>query len=172
MRLVPGWLRRRRRPSRVLVASGVVLVLLVAGLVGAVAADRAGRITLPVLGRDYCEVVQDGQDTLTRAIGSGEPTALISVLPVLAALERTAPSDVADEWQQVVSRVRALDEALTEAGVDPATYDAAKPPAGVDQQQRAAIAAAALELLRPETLQSFQTVSQEVRDVCHTPLYQ
>ncbi len=63
-----------------------------------------------------------------------------------------------------------LRDALDDAGVDPSTYDPKKPPTGVTEEQRAAIAAAATALASRETQQAFESVQQEVRDVCGTPL--
>ena len=64
-----------------------------------------------------------------RSLGSGEPDALLQALDVLRDLQDKAPDDISDEWQQVVGRIEALEQALDDAGVDPATYDRDQPPA-------------------------------------------
>lgn len=120
---------------------------------------------------DYCDTVVEHQDVLTEAVAGGDPDALLSVLPELRDLRDASPRDVADEWQQVVGRLEALQEALDDAGVDPGDYDRDDPPTGVTEEQRTAIEAAGRELVRPETSQAFAVLETEVRDVCQTPLY-
>ena len=63
-----------------------------------------------------------------------------------------------------------LDDALKDAHVDPKTYDATHPPAGVSADQQRAIAAAATRLGSQKTLAALAAVQQQARDVCHTPL--
>jgi hypothetical protein len=70
----------------------------------------------------------------------------------------------------VVTRIEALDAALRHAGVDPATYDATHPPAGLSAGDRALIRRAAAHLAASDTQQALAAVQQEVLDVCHTPL--
>lgn len=119
----------------------------------------------------YCDTVVEHQDALTEAVAQGHPDALLSVLPELRDLRDASPGDVATEWQQVVGRLEALQDALNEAGVEPGDYDRDDPPAEVTEDERTAIEAAAGELLRPETSQAFAVLETEVRDVCQTPLY-
>ena len=120
----------------------------------------------------YCERVEEHQVALTEAVAQGGPDALLDVLPRLQELSEAAPRDVADEWQQVVGRLEALERALEDAGVDPADYDRAAPPEDLANDERAAIDGAARELVRPTTLGALQAVETQVRDVCGTPLYQ
>jgi hypothetical protein len=65
--------------------------------------------------------------------------ALIEALPIFEDLEGKAPDDVADDWELLVTRIRALDTALHDADVDPATYDARHPPAGLSAEDRGLI---------------------------------
>ncbi|GAB3194957.1 hypothetical protein GCM10027062_00470 [Nocardioides hungaricus] len=118
----------------------------------------------------YCQTVQDSQQELSDIVGSGEPDALIRALAIFERLQGQAPGDIADEWQQVVSRIRALRDALEDAGLDPATYDRSNPPAGLSAADRAAIDAAAKELGSGTTLRALQDLDQQARDVCQTPL--
>lgn len=120
----------------------------------------------------YCERVEEHQVALTEAVAEGGPDALLGVLPQLQDLREAAPRDVADEWQQVVGRLETLEQALDDAGLDPADYDRADPPDDLDDEQRAAIDGAARELVRPTTLSALQAVETQVRDVCGTALYQ
>ncbi|MEP9364810.1 hypothetical protein ABLE68_17735 [Nocardioides sp. CN2-186] len=119
---------------------------------------------------DYCDAVADNQQHLSEVVGSGEPDALLDALDIFEELQDKAPGDITDEWQQVVSRIEALRDALDDAGVDPATYDRDKPPAGVTAEQKATIDAAAKELGSGTTLRAFQDLDQQARDVCKTPL--
>ena len=120
----------------------------------------------------YCERVEEHQVALTEAVAQGGPDALLDVLPRLQEISEAAPRDVADEWQQVVGRLEALERALEDAGVDPGDYDRAAPPEDLADDERAAIDGAARELVRPTTLAALQAVETQVRDVCGTPLYQ
>jgi hypothetical protein len=120
---------------------------------------------------DYCAVVKAQQKDLTEAFADRGPTALIEALPSFRALEEEAPRDIADDWGVVVSRIDALVAALDDAGVDPATYDAKKPPAGLSAEEEIAIRAAAGELAGPAAATALTGVDQQARDVCKTPLY-
>lgn len=119
----------------------------------------------------YCERVEEHQEALTEAVAGGGPDALLSVLPQLRDLRDAAPGDVVDEWQQVVGRLEALEDALESAGVDAASYDREDPPADLAEDDRTAIDAAARELVRPQTAQALAVLETQVRDVCQTPLY-
>jgi hypothetical protein len=118
----------------------------------------------------YCSAVKEHQEELTSITGEGNEDSLIRALDIFKDLRDKSPSDVSDEWQQLVSRIETLDEALDAAGVDPATYDRDHPPKSLDQEERARIDAAARELGSGPTLAAFQGLQQEVLDVCHTPL--
>ena len=119
---------------------------------------------------DYCSAVKEHQEPLSKIISDGRQDSLIRALDIFKDLQSKAPSDVSDEWQQLVSRIEALDTALQDAGVDPASYDRQKPPAGLSTDDKARIDAAARELGSEETLQALQSLDQEARDVCQTPL--
>ena len=149
--------RGTSRAGRALAAVAVLALLPLAGGCG----DRK---------EDYCSAVKDHQEELSKIIADGGQDSLIQALSIFEDLQDKAPSDVTDEWQQVVSRIRALDQALEDAGVDPATYDREHPPAGLDAGEKARIDAAARELGGEETLQALQALDQEARDVCQTPL--
>ena len=121
-------------------------------------------------GGDYCGRVQSHQQELTRILTSTDKDRLLQALPAFQDLADAAPSDVQGDWQLVVARIQALRSALDNAGVDPATYDRAHPPAGVSAEDRHLIDEASKDLAGPDTLQSLARVQQEVLDVCHTPL--
>ncbi|MDF1605628.1 hypothetical protein [Nocardioides sp. YIM 152315] len=119
---------------------------------------------------DYCDAVADRQEELSEVVGAGQPDALLQSLDILRELQDRAPSDISDEWQQVVGSIEGLRDALDDAGVDAAAYDPQHPPAGLAAAQRKAIADAATRLGSAETAQALQDLDQQARDVCHTPL--
>ncbi|MBJ7357985.1 hypothetical protein [Nocardioides sp.] len=119
----------------------------------------------------YCEVVTDNQAELTRTIDEGGPDVLLRALPVFRELEDAAPDDIRDDWRVVVNGLAALEAALDDAGVDPATYDRDDPPEGVSEAERDRIDAAADDLRTDESEAAFAAVEQQARDVCKTPLW-
>ncbi|MCW2764445.1 MAG: hypothetical protein JWO11_404 [Nocardioides sp.] len=142
--------------------AGLALVLLVP-LVGACGnQDQVGA---------YCDEVAAKQQELSDILSTGQPDVLIRALAIFKDLQGKAPHDVSDEWQQVIRTIDALDRALHDAGIDPATYDRSKPPSGLTDQERARIDAAARELGGKATNDAFASIKQQVKDVCHTALY-
>lgn len=121
---------------------------------------------------DYCEVVEEQQVALSEALGEETPDALLGALPLLRNLSDEAPRDIDDDWTLFISALEGLATALDEADVEAASYDAANPPADVTEEQQAAIARAADELVRPEVSAAFEGIKQQAKDVCKTPLYQ
>ncbi|MCD4526088.1 hypothetical protein [Nocardioides sp. cx-173] len=142
---------------------GIALVLLLTLLAAGCGEDD------PFAG--YCAEVSAQQKSLSEAFAGRGPTALIDALPSFEALREEAPRDIEDDWKVLVASVDTLVEALEEADVDPATYDATKPPAGLSAEERSAIEAAATELAGPATRAALAAVDQQSRDVCQTPLY-
>lgn len=141
----------------------------------AVRAAAAGLLAVPLLtgcggGKDYCGAVRDHQSELGSIAHGGDRMALLQALPIFEDLEGLAPDDVTAQWQLLVTRITALRNALEHAGVDPSSYDAAKPPAGLSDDDRRRIRDAAAQLAAADTQQALSTVQQEVLDVCHTPL--
>jgi hypothetical protein len=135
----------------------------------------AGLLLLPLVtacghGKSYCDAVKAHQSDLGSIASGGDRSALLQALPIFADLQDKAPGDVADDWGLLVSRIQALDTALQQAGVDPTTYDAQHPPAGLSAENRGLIRRAAAELAASDTQQALADVQQEVLDVCHTPL--
>jgi hypothetical protein len=121
-------------------------------------------------GQSYCDSVKSHQAELGTIISSGGRGALLQALPIFEDLQGSAPADVADDWQLLVTRVTALRTALTDAHVDPASYDPEKPPSGLTPAQRTAILRAAAGVGAADTRQALADLQQEVLDVCHTPL--
>ena len=119
---------------------------------------------------DYCEAVEEHQTELTEVLAQGGPTALLEALPIFEDLAAQAPVDIRDEWDTVVDALRALEDALEAAGVDPATYDSENPPPGLSATDRDRIEAAASNVADPKTAAALTGVDQQARDVCKTPL--
>jgi len=118
----------------------------------------------------YCDRVKSHRDELTRTLDAGGPEALLKALPTFEQLRDGAPSDIADDWKTLTTALTHLQDALNAAHVDPATYDPAKPPAGVTAAERDRIAAAATEVGGDRTRAALAAVDQQARDVCHAPL--
>jgi hypothetical protein len=134
--------------------------LLLAGLAGCGGSAQAS----------YCDEVKSQQAQLSKVIGDGGEAALIDALPIFRRLQGKAPADVRRDWTTLVDALSGLDDALKAAHVDPRTYDATHPPAGVSAARQRAIAAAATTLGSQKTLTALGAVQQQARDVCHTPL--
>lgn len=140
-----------------------------------VAAVAAITLVLPLVvgcghGQSYCDAVHDHQSELGAIVSSDDRSGLLKALPIFSDLRDKAPDDVAEDWDLVVTRVRALASALTAANVDPTTYDQKDPPAGLSDDDRTAIRRAAAQLAASDTQDALARVQQEVLDVCHTSL--
>ncbi|MFC6286514.1 hypothetical protein ACFP3Q_04970 [Nocardioides sp. GCM10027113] len=118
----------------------------------------------------YCEAVSERQAELSEVVAEGGPTALLDALEIYRELEEEAPRDIRDEWQQVVGSLESLEQALDDAGVDPASYDPEAPPDDLTDEERAAIESAADRVGSLETREALAGLEQQARDVCKTPL--
>jgi len=118
----------------------------------------------------YCDAVKDHQQELGQITGDGGPDALLKALPIFRDLGEDAPEDIRDDWRTLIGALDGLQTALDEAGVDAATYDRDDPPAGLSQADKDKIDTAALELASNATAQALNSVQQQARDVCGTPL--
>lgn len=135
----------------------------------------AALVTGPTVGcsseqETYCQAVEDHQAELSDVAASGEPGAVLGALDAYRDLRAKAPGDIGDEWSQVVTRLEALQQALDDAGVEPASYDPEVTPKSLPDDDRRAIEAAARDLGRAETVEAMGGVEQQALDVCGTPL--
>lgn len=119
---------------------------------------------------EYCAAVSEHRQELSETLGQGGPTALLQALPTFRTLQGQAPDDIADDWQVLVDALGSLEEAVEDAGADPASYDRENPPAGVSPDEQARIDVAAAEVGGERTRSALAGVEQHARDVCHTPL--
>lgn len=120
---------------------------------------------------DYCDAVEERQARLSELLAGDRPDGLLDALPEFRELAEEAPRDVTDEWRVLIDALDDLDEALDDAGVDPAEYDAEDPPDGVTGPQRRAIGRAADRLFRADVAAAYDGVKQQAVDVCRTPLF-
>ena len=118
----------------------------------------------------YCDAVSSHQTQLTNTFSAGGKAALLNALPAFEDLRDKAPEDIRGDWDQLVTSLQGLQQALQEAGVDPASYDRNDLPAGVTPAQKASIDAASRSVGSAATARAALNVQQEARDVCQTPL--
>ncbi|WP_299928708.1 hypothetical protein [uncultured Nocardioides sp.] len=119
---------------------------------------------------DYCEAVEAHQAALSEVAASEDAGAVFDALDDYEQLAELAPRDIADDWAAVVEPLRALEEVLAAHDVDPSTYTADEPPAGLAADAREEIEAAARAVGSPGTVEAMTEVEQHALDVCGTPL--
>ncbi len=119
---------------------------------------------------DYCEAVEEHQADLSDVAASDDAGAVFDAVDDYEDLAERAPRDIADDWAAVVGPLRSLEEALDAHDVDPSTYRADKPPAGLDADAREEIEAAARTVGAQRTVDAMAAVEQHALDVCGTPL--
>lgn len=140
----------------------VALALAVVGLTGCGGDETS----------DYCESVKQHQRELSDIAASTQRGAIFDALDAYRDLQALAPRDLRDEWSQVIARLEALESALDEAGVEPATYDPKTTLTALPADQRAAIQGAARDLGDQATLAAMAGIEQQALDVCKMPLSQ
>lgn len=118
----------------------------------------------------YCQAVEDHQQELTDIAAQQGAPALFEARGVYEQLAAEAPEDIRDDWDTVIEAIAGLEDTVEALDLDPATYDAKRPPQGLDRDQLDRLRAAAQELVRPETTAAMEAVQQQARDVCQTPL--
>lgn len=117
-------------------------------------------------GDDYCQALEERRKEIAEMVDSGSAAVLLEKLPMLRKLGEQAPEDLEDEWQTYLTALEGLDKALDDAGVKADDFKGGKPPAGLDEAQRKAIATAAGEVAAPDTVQAGAGIEQQARDVC------
>ncbi len=119
---------------------------------------------------DYCDTVTDHQEELSEIAASEDAGALFGALDTYDELREEAPRDIVDDWDAVIEPLRELEQVLADHGVDPSSYAADDPPAGLDDEGRTAIEAAARDVGSERTVTAMAAVEQHALDVCGTPL--
>jgi hypothetical protein len=135
---------------------GVLLLVLLASLAGCGGDSQ----------EDYCTALEERRTKIAEMVDSGSPAVLLDNLPMLRDLGEQAPEDLRDEWQTYLDALGGLDEALDEAGVKASEFKDGKPPAGLSEAERKAIADAAGQVAAEETVQAGAGIEQQARDVC------
>ena len=118
---------------------------------------------------DYCALVEEKADEVTRTVNEGGSAAFVELLPTLEKLADAAPSDLKDEWQTFVNALLALRDALDETGVDPDQVDGELPD-GLSRDERRRVLSAVALLASADVVNDVKGIEQHALDVCHTPL--
>lgn len=143
---------RRGRAAR----AGAACILLATGLVAGCGGGSSS----------YCDALAEHSEIFAGDSG----TALLANLETLRDLAGLAPDDLGDEWQVVLVALGGLDEAVRAAGLEPGDYRDGEPPAGLAEDDRRRIAAAASQVAAPEVVAAFAGIDQQARDVCKLQL--
>lgn len=120
----------------------------------------------------YCAAVEEHRAELSDVAASEQPGAVLGALDAYRDLRAQAPDDLRDEWTTVVTRLEALQDALDDAGVDPASYDPKATPRELADDDRRAVETAARALGETGTIDAMGGVEQQALDVCGAPLSQ
>ena len=115
---------------------------------------------------NYCSALDSQRKEFADMIAAGKPTALINHLPMLRDLASQAPSDLKDEWQTFLNAIEGLEDALRAADVDPAKFNAEKPPSSVSKEELKAISEAAGQLSATDVVDAATGIDRQARDVC------
>jgi hypothetical protein len=117
----------------------------------------------------YCGALEKDRKQIADILGSGSPSALLGNLPLFHDLADKAPDDLTDEWQTFVSALDGLDDAIRRAGVKPSDFKGGKPPAGLSDGDKKAIADAAGQI-DTDVADATKGIEQQARDVCKVNL--
>ncbi|QIK76379.1 hypothetical protein [Nocardioides piscis] len=142
---------------------GLVSLVLAASLLVGCGGDDRG---------DYCQAVEEHQRELGELDPNTDPGAIFTALEHYRALAEEAPSDIQDEWTQVITRIEAVETALEDAGVDPSTFDPQETLKELSKEERQAVTGAGRDLGDDQTRQAMEGLKQQALDVCKTPLTQ
>ena len=115
---------------------------------------------------DYCSELREDRKEFAEMLESESSSALLGNLPMLRDLAEKSPEDLADEWRTYLSAIEGLDKAIDRAGVKPSDFDDGKPPAGLSEADKKAIAEAAGQITTEEVIAAASGIEQQARDVC------
>lgn len=120
---------------------------------------------------EFCERASEESAGLTKTLETGgKTTGLLDALPTLRSLEEAAPPDIREDWTTLVDAIEGLDQAVDDAGLEPADIDGTLP-ADLSDKDRKALEEASVELASPEVRDAAERVSQHAKDVCQIPLF-
>ncbi len=119
---------------------------------------------------DYCSELRKDRKEFAEMLESESSSALLGNLPMLRDLAEKSPDDLSDEWQTYLRAIEGLDQAIERAGVEPSDFDGGKPPAGLSEGDRKAIAEAAGQITTDEVIAAASGIEQQARDVCKVNL--
>ncbi len=143
-----------------LVALALIVALAVSGV-------GTGLFLLFDSGSDYCAELGSAQDVFA---DDGTGRQLVADLPKYRGLADAAPGDLRDEWQILVGAIASLRDAIVDAGIAPGDFVNGRPPAGLPEEKKAAIEAAASALSSPDVVSAAAGIDQQARDVCKIQL--
>ena len=118
----------------------------------------------------YCDEVKAQQQRLTDIAANPDPARIFAVLPSYEALAAKAPDDIKADWATVIDRYQQLQSALSDVDVTPEQYADNKWRQGLTEEQVNGVLRAAAGLADPATRAALNSVQQQARDVCQTPL--
>ena len=118
----------------------------------------------------YCDEVKAQQQRLTDIAANPDPARIFAVLPPYEALAAKAPDDIKADWATVIDRYQQLQSALSDVDVTPEQYADNKWRQGLTEEQVNGVLRAAAGLADPATREALNSVQQQARDVCQTPL--
>ena len=132
-------------------------------------------LLLPLVGcgdptEDYCNELEKDRKQFAEMLDSQSSSALLGHLPMLRDLAEKSPEDLSDEWQTYLRAIEGLDQAIRDAGVKPSDFDGGKPPAGLSESDRKAIAEAAGQITTEDVIEAASGIEQQARDVCKVNL--
>lgn len=117
-------------------------------------------------GEDYCEAVAAERDAFTGLAESPDRDGVRQTLDALERLREEAPDELRDEYDTLVNAFAALDDALTETGLDLDDLSAEEPPEGVDRADYDRVAGTAADLVSARVRDAAGGVEQHAADVC------
>lgn len=118
----------------------------------------------------YCQGVSEHQEELTDLVSRDDAAALFEANDIYRSLAEDAPDDIGDEYEVVIDAIDRLESTVEDLGIDPSTYDPKNPPRDLSDADVDRLRAAAVGLVDPTTVAAMDSVEQQARDVCRTPL--
>jgi hypothetical protein len=120
---------------------------------------------------DYCEQLQGERERIAEMVSSNDPGSLLGEnLELFEDLGAQSPRDLQGEWDTLLGALRALDDALTDAGVEADDFADGAPPEGLDDDQVAAVEEAVRRVQSEDVVSAASGIETQARDVCKVNL--